>query len=179
MPEATLIERIDGQGQVSLKADLSAEAVRTAVEALIGTLPPGPLKVAEGPGGAAVWMASDELLLLVPDPAAAVTALEASLADQHALALDVSSARAMFRLSGPGVREVLAKGAPVDLRPAAFPPGTARRTHLGQVAVGFWLMPAGGERFTLICFRSVASYVEAWLREGAAPGAKVGFITPA
>ena len=89
----------------------------------------------------------------------------------------MSDARAVFRLDGPGAREVLAKGAPVDLAPAAFGPGDFRRTRLGQVAAAFW-MPEP-EVFDLMCFRSVAGFVADWLATAARPGSLPGFLAPA
>ncbi|MEL6336984.1 MAG: sarcosine oxidase subunit gamma family protein [Pseudomonadota bacterium] len=167
------ISRIDTLGMVSLKADLSDPAVASALAALTGVGVPMPLTIWEAERHATVWMAPDEVLILCPaaEAAGAVAALDASLSGHHALALDVSAARAAFRIAGPGAREVLAKGAPLDLRPGVFTPGTARRTQLGQVAVGLWL--GQDEAFTLVCFRSLAAYVTAWLEEAAHPGGAV------
>jgi sarcosine oxidase subunit gamma len=69
---------------------------------------------------------------------------------------------------------VLAKGAPVDLAPAAFGVGDFRRTRLGQVAAAFW-MPAP-DTFELMCFRSVAGYVADWLANAARPGSLAGYF---
>ena len=88
--------------------------------------------------------------------------------------IDVSDARALFRIDGPGAREVLAKGAPVDLSPAAFGPGDFRRTRLGQVACAFWT--PDGTSFELVCFRSVAAYVFGLLENAAKPGSEVGYL---
>lgn len=174
MPPLAEITRLDPVGMVTLKADLAEPAVAAAVQALTGAGMPAALTTIESGDIATVWMAPDELLILMPADAApdAVAALDASLAGQHALALDVSAARAVFRIAGQGAREVLAKGAPLDFRRSVFTPGTARRTHLGQVAVGLWLGEDGA--FTLVCFRSVADYVAAWLEEAAPPGGEVG-----
>ena len=86
----------------------------------------------------------------------------------HHLVADVSDARAVIALSGAGAREVLAKGAPVDMAQDRFGPAEIRRTRLGQVAVAFWM--TGPETFELVCFRSVAGFVFDWLTVAAQPG---------
>jgi sarcosine oxidase subunit gamma len=108
-------------------------------------------------------MAPDEWLICAPraEIADALAALEQVLDGAHVLALDVSDARATFRLTGPGARATVAKGAPADM--AAFAPGDARRSHLGQVACAFWMTGMESDVIELVCFRSVAAYVLDWL----------------
>ena len=111
----------------------------------------------DGQGGL-LWMSPDELLLLCPydEAPAKVQALTEELGDAFAMAVNVSDARACFRVSGPKAREVLAKLAPLDFSPEAFPPGTFRRTRLAQVSAAIWAEEDGS--FGVICFRSVARY---------------------
>ncbi|MEM9783768.1 MAG: sarcosine oxidase subunit gamma family protein [Pseudomonadota bacterium] len=180
-----VISRDVAAGMVMLKAELADPNIGAALREASGVAVPPPLTAvtAEGPVGmvTAVWMAPDEVLLMLPEGRAAELsfALDAALAGTVALALDMSDARAVFRLDGARWREVVAKGAPVDLRPAAFPAGRARRTHLGQVAVAFWADPADAAQVTLVCFRSVADDVSAWLAEAAAPSGAVGLFADA
>lgn len=91
----------------------------------------------------------------------------------HHLSADVSDVRSLFRIEGRGAREVLAKGAPVDLAIDKFGPGDFRRTRLGQVAVAFWM--TGDDAFSLVCFRSVEEFVGRWLQLAARPGSQVGY----
>jgi sarcosine oxidase subunit gamma len=123
-------------------------------------------------------MSPDELLVLLPytEVAATLEALEDRLSGHHHLALDISDARAVFRISGAGAREVLAKLSPVDLSAQRFGPGEIRRTRAAQVAVAFWLDEDGV--FTLICFRSVARYVFDILSISAQSGAEIGLYAP-
>ncbi|MEL6265410.1 MAG: sarcosine oxidase subunit gamma family protein [Pseudomonadota bacterium] len=179
MPDGTFpadlaIRRDDTAAMVTLKADLADPAVAAAVTQVTGAAMPGPLAVTRAGETAVVWMAPDELMILGPEGSAGATvaALEAAL--PSALALDMSDARTLFAIEGPAARDTLAKGVPVDLRPAVFTPGTARRTHMGQVAIGVWLDPEGGERFGLVCFRSLAAYVAEWLAEAGQPAGRVG-----
>ncbi|MEL6575200.1 MAG: sarcosine oxidase subunit gamma family protein [Pseudomonadota bacterium] len=161
------------QGMVSVKADLSLPALDAALRDACGVGVPMPLTVWANGDRAVVWMAPDELLVLVPagDASAVAGQLDAALADAHALLADMSSARTLFRLEGPLAGEVLAKGAPLDFRDAAFAVGTARRTHLGPVAVGIWRESA--EAWALVCFRSYAPYTADWLAAAVAEGSAV------
>ncbi len=161
-------------GQVTLRGDLSSDALRAAVTAGVGIDVPGPLRaVFDGTKGA-VWMSPDELLLFTAyDQAdALVASLGAALAGEHHMAVNVSDARAVITLAGAGVAEVLAKGAPVDLGAAAFPAGAARRTHIGGVAVGFWRRAE--HEWEIVCFRSFARYLFDWLVESSGEGGEVG-----
>lgn len=172
------IEDAGLRGQVALKGDLGGAGIAGAVKELAGVDVPGALQVAHDGGRAAVWMAPDELLLLLPYAQAgdAVARAGEMLGDEHHLALDMSDARVVLRLTGTAAGEVLAKGAPCDLSDRAFPPGTARRTHLGGLAVAIWRLDA--ETWEVVAFRSYAHHLMAWLEDAARPGAEVGHGTP-
>ena len=164
------------RGMITLRGDLASAKVRKAATGVAGVDLPGQRECRlEGERGLA-WMSPDELLVLLPyaEAPAAVAAMTRALAGAHSLVADVSDARALFRIEGPGAREVLAKLAPVDLSPAGFTPGMIRRTRLAQVPAAFWM--AGEEAFELVCFRSVAQYVFDLLKGAAAPGGEVGFF---
>ena len=173
---AVRIEEVAGLGMIMLRADFDQPQARAALEQALGAAPPGPLARATAGGRALVWMAPDEYLLTLPrgEVAATLAQLGAALAGLHHLALDVSDARATFRLTGAGAREVVAKGMPADLSRRAFGPGAARRSHLGPVAAAVWTVADAPETLELVCARSVAGYVFDWLvasaREGTLPG---------
>ncbi len=170
MSDPVTVSRAAPAGMIALRADLAAEATAAAVQSAVGLVPPKTREIKIGKKGSVAWMSPDELLLICDhDKAPALVAgLEQALAGQQHLAADVSDARALFRIEGRGAREVLAKGAPVDLAPGAFAPGEIRRTRLGQVAAAFWM--TGEDAFELICFRSVAEFVETWLQTAVLPG---------
>ena len=163
-------------GMVTLKGDLAAPIIAEAVDHMIEAAIPAPLSVVAGhQGRRAVWMAPDELLILTGSyyDASAIEAGErGGLAGEHAMVLNVTGARAVFRLTGPDVAETLAKGAPVDLSDAAFPVGRARRTHLSGLAVAFWRL--GVAEWEIVCQRSYARHLWDWLLASGAPGARVG-----
>lgn len=167
------VEELAPRGMVTLRGDLGSEGLRRAVRDLTGLDVPDTRGMSQGAEHAVAWMSPDELLLLMPhaDAPEAVTQLQAALAGEHAMAVEVSDARAMFRLAGPGVREVVAKLAPVDMSRAAFGPGMIRRTRVAQVAAALW-MPEE-DCVELVCFRSVAAYVFGLLKVSAARGGEV------
>ncbi len=164
-------------GMITLRGDLSSDAVAAAVQQAVGLGIPAQRHALFGPHGAVLWMSPDELMLVCAYDAApaAVATLEQALAGAHFLAVNVSDARSHVTVAGPGAREALAKLCPVDLAPGAFTPGTVRRTRMAQIAAAFWLDEA--EVFHLVCFRSVGAYAFNLLRTAALPGGEVGVYT--
>ncbi len=176
MSDLMSFSEIDGSGavlvaaqrrvpMVTLKADLT-KATRAAIKKALGIAVPAPRKIANG----VAWMAPDELLILVPQGQTPQQVIDRLTAEIKApiLAVDVSDARAVFTLKGNNAREVLAKGAPVDLSPEAFKQGDFRRTRLGQVAVAFWL--EAEDEISLICFASLKPFMFDWLVNAAQKG---------
>jgi sarcosine oxidase, subunit gamma len=168
------VERCDPLGMITLRGDPGSAAVLEAVRACVGQEVPGQRGIAVDGARGVAWMSPDELLLLVPhdEVAEAVAALQAGLEGEFALVADVSDARAVFRLKGAPVRDVLAKLCPVDFAPDAFGPGQIRRTRAAQVAAALWF--SGTDEVTLVCFRSVAEYMFDLLTTAARPGGEVG-----
>ena len=156
------------RGMITLRGDFADADFAKAIKSVLGAALPGQREVTSGKAGLLIWMSPDELLAVVDYAAAPAlsAAISAKLAGKHHLAQVVSDARAVFSLKGQGAREVLAKGAPVDLSPAEFTPGHVRRTRLGQVAVAFWMTSEG--EIEIVCFRSVAAFVFEWLKTAAA-----------
>ncbi|MEO1328077.1 MAG: sarcosine oxidase subunit gamma family protein [Pseudomonadota bacterium] len=176
---AVRIEEAPLAGMITLKGDLEHPTLRAVVAEATGLEVPGIRKASLGEEGAVLWMAPDELLLIGPYDSApdAAARLDADLAEAGPRLVEVvSDARARFRLIGSGAREVLAKGAPIDLHPSVFGVGDLRRTRLSHVAVGFWQTAAAPETFELVCFRSYARYAWEWLTASAEPGALPGVL---
>lgn len=164
------------QGMITLRGDLSSAAVKSAVNLVTGTAMPEQRQCKISGDTGVAWMSPDELLLLVPyaQVAEKLESLNTTLAGQHFLAVDVSDARAMFHLEGNGVRDVMAKLSPVDMRAEAFGAGDFRRTRLAQIPAAFW-MPDGSS-VQIVCFRSVAEYAFNLLKTAAEPGGEVGHL---
>ncbi|WP_300056117.1 sarcosine oxidase subunit gamma [uncultured Roseobacter sp.] len=161
------------QGMITLRGDLSASAVKKAAKAVSGVDLPGAGAVQMDGESGLCWMSPDELLVLCPYAEAAerLERLQTALAKTHALAVNVSDARASFTVSGPRAREVMGKLCPVDLAPDRFTPGIFRRTRMAQVPAAFWMNDT--ERFRIVCFRSQAQYVFDLLTVAAQPGSEV------
>lgn len=172
---AVTVTELGLSGMITLRGDLTSKKLAAAVKKLAGVAVPGPREINSAGARSVAWMSPDELLILVTydEAEAGAKALQKALAVEHALAVNVSDARAHFRVSGAGAREVLGKGAPVDLSPEAFGPGQIRRTRVGQVASAFWM--SGDDSFDVVCFRSVGEYMFNWLSTAAIEGSLPGF----
>jgi len=164
------------RGMITLRGDLSDESLARAVTAALGLGLPDARRINEGEKGAVAWMSPDELLLFCPyEQAEAVVArLDHALVGSHYLAVNVSDARAMFTLSGAGLREVVAKGAPVDLSPRGLEIGEIRRSRIGQIAAAFWL--SDEETLHVVCFRSVGVHLFNWLKNAAEVGSMPEYL---
>lgn len=163
-------------GQITLRGDLADPAFGKAVAAATGVGMPAPLTAAFDGDAGAVWMSPDEVLLFVAyaEAEARTADLTSALAGQHHMAINVSDARAVISIEGPGARELMAKGAPLDVSDSAFPVGTARRTHFAEIAVGLWR--TGDEAWQVVCFQSYAQHLFDWLVASAGEGSAVGYF---
>lgn len=164
------VREIGPVGMITLRAKPEAAGLAKAVKAAVGTGLPGVRQIVTEGDRACGWMSPDEYLLVMPY-AAVAGALEAigkAMAGAHHLAVDVSDARAVFRVEGAKADQVLAKLSPVDF--ATLEPGELRRTRAAQVAAALW---REGDGFTVVCFRSVARYVFDLLASGAKPGSEL------
>ncbi len=164
------IREIGPLGMITLRAGPDAKGLAAAVKAATGLTLPRQRRIVTASGNAAAWMSPDEYLLITPykDAAKAIEKASKKLDTAHHLLADVSDARAVFRIEGGKVAQVIAKLCPADLDGLAD--GEIRRTRAAQAAVAFWRDEAG---FTLVCFRSVAGYVMGLLTHAAQPGSEL------
>ena len=79
---------------------------------------------------------------------------------------DQSDARLVLRLSGPNVRDVLAKGVPLDLHPKVFKPGGVATTVVAYIGVQIDRLDEA--TFQLTAPRSMAGSFWSWLSASAA-----------
>lgn len=168
------VKEVGLRGMITLRGDLASVDIKNVATGLGGVDFPGQGECNWVGDRGIAWMSPDEVLVMVPyaEVGAAVKTAQNALRGQHHLVVDVSDARAVFEVSGAGLREVLAKLAPVDMSPVAFPAGHFRRTRLAQVPAAFWL--GDDDTAQVICFRSVAQYVFDILSDAARPGGEVG-----
>ncbi|RVT81578.1 sarcosine oxidase subunit gamma [Rhodobacteraceae bacterium CCMM004] len=163
-------------GMIQIRADLGATAVRDAVAEGAGVAVPDVLRATTEQGRTLCWFSPDEVLLILPrgEAPSALSALAEAMEGHHHLAADVSDMRAVLRVEGRAVRDVLAKLTPADMAPGAFPPGSVRRTRLGQIAAAVRMVE--DETVEILCFRSVARYAFDLMTEAAREGGAVGYF---
>ncbi|MGU3493112.1 sarcosine oxidase subunit gamma [Xanthobacteraceae bacterium A53D] len=155
---ATLVARRAGNPQAALADKLGLPATEGPKAAFGGGL----TAIGTGPGR---W-------LVVADAGTDLAGrLEAAVADQGAVT-DQSDAYMVFELSGPKVRDALAKGAMVDLDPVAFGPGDATTTSMAFVGVTLWQSDAA-PTYRIAVGRSFAA---SFLRIFTAGAAEYGFV---
>ena len=130
-------------------------------------LPRTPRRVG-GEGLAFIWAGPDQWLALGQgdDGKAFERQLRSTLAEAAALT-DQSDGRTILRITGPGVREALAKGVHIDLHPNAFRPGDTAITAVAYINVHFWQVD-DAPTFEVAVFRSFALAFWQWLAASAA-----------
>ncbi|MEP5761352.1 MAG: sarcosine oxidase subunit gamma family protein [Litoreibacter sp.] len=161
------------RGMITIRGDLSDRAFCKAVEDVAGVEVPGQGMCNTKGDKAIAWMSPDEILVMMPYAEAliATRTFNDALMGSHGLVVNVSDARAVFRLQGADVRDVIAKLCPVDASADALATGQVRRTRLAQIAAAFWMVDE--TTLDLICFRSVAQYAFDVLSYAARPGTEV------
>lgn len=159
----------DGLGIASLIAPAAGEAaLAAAVKNSFGLDLPSKPAITRSGKHAAVWAGPGQWLLIAEDRAGFSDAL-APLSAVAAVA-DQSSGRAALRLSGPLVRQALAKGCMLDLHPSAFPVGMTALTSIAHIGVHLWRAEDGpeGAVFEIMVARSYAGSFWSWLSASAA-----------
>jgi sarcosine oxidase subunit gamma len=164
------IREVGPLGMITLRAKPETPDLAKAVKAATGLAMPETRRIVHKGDHAVGWMSPDEWLLVLPyaDVSKAIAKIDKALSGKHYLAVNVSDARAVFRIEGPRAAEVLMKLSPVDH--ATLAPGELRRTRAAQVACAFW---RDGDGYTLVSFRSVAAYVMGLLHHSAQPGSEL------
>lgn len=160
---------LDGFGLATLIAGAdTVQGLLRLVETKLGIALPQAPKIVSGGAHDAIWAGSEQWLLR----AASRDGFQTLLADlaPHAAVSDQSDARAALRLSGPRVRDVLAKGVMLDLHPAAFAVGDTAATIIAYIGVQLWRLPdgPGGAVFEIMLPRSMAGSFWSWFAASAA-----------
>lgn len=143
-------------------------AAREAAGIAFGVpLPDQPCQANTLDGRSALWLGPDEWLLLAPAAEAESMAagLDAALADVAHSRVDVSHRQVTLQLCGPYAAAILNSGCPLDLDPAAFPPGMCTRTLFGKAAIVLWR--TGATEFRIEVWRSFTAYVLGYLAQSA------------
>jgi sarcosine oxidase subunit gamma len=128
---------------------------------------PLPGRSSEADGIAFLWIGPGRWLAVAPDEAG--RDLAATLGGRFGTAAsltDLAHARVAVRLSGPRVRDLLAKGTGIDLHPRAFAVGACAGTMVGHVAA--LLHAAAEDALDVYVARSYALDFWEWLTDAAA-----------
>ena len=156
-------------GHLNLRGKAGDPRFAGAVGSVMGDgLPIVPNTLTEMNGNTMYWLGPDEWLIVTPDDSRRRIEhdLRRALTAQHFALTDVSGGQTALRLHGTHVRDVLAKGCPIDFHPRVFGIGQCAQSHLGKAPV---LIGQIEEQpyFELVVRRSFAEYVWTWLGEAA------------
>jgi heterotetrameric sarcosine oxidase gamma subunit len=160
----TTITARNGLGIASLiAAEGSDDALVQAVKTRFGLdLPATPLAVRSATH-ALVWAGPGQWLLVAEDRSGFADDLQA-LSGLAAIA-EQSDGRGALTLSGPKIRDALAKGCMIDLHPSVFPIGAVALTSTAHIGVHLWRVADGpdGAVFEIMVARSMAGSFWSWL----------------
>ncbi len=130
---------------------------------------PAPGRAARGAAQTFVWAGPGQWLFVADRLEGFAEALK-QLSPLAAVS-DQSDARAALRLTGPKVRDMLAKGCMIDLHPRAFPPGAAALTSIAHIGVCLWRVDepaqANDAAFDILFPRSMAASFWSWAEASA------------
>jgi sarcosine oxidase subunit gamma len=121
---------------------------------VLGEVPPLPGRQSSFQGMRWLWAGQRSWLAMTEadDPEFAPTLARRSAG--IAAVTEQSDGRAILRIEGPAVREILTRVVPIDLHPASFPEDATALTLAAQINVQIWR--DGENAFELACFRSFA-----------------------
>jgi sarcosine oxidase subunit gamma len=159
---------------VNLRGDTRDAAFMQAVESVIGCRPPEKANTfTRGNGYDMLWLGPDEWLVrsALAHDATQSAPLQAKLgtafAGVFASAADVGSGYTVLEISGSRVREVLARGCPLDLHPKLFGDGQCAQSHYFKASMT--LLPTGANSFDIVIRRSFADYFVKIMLDAAEP----------
>ncbi|CAM3803185.1 sarcosine oxidase subunit gamma [Castellaniella denitrificans] len=156
-----LLSELPLVGLANLRVDPGSGAILDALRAGLGLeLPVAPNTVAQGRDAMALWLAPDEWLLRASSdgPADLAAHVEAALAGHWFAVTDQTSGYSVVRLHGPGTRDVLNAGCPLDLHPGVLTLGQCAQSHFFKASVLLRPLDEKGDGWELIVRRSFADY---------------------
>jgi len=115
------------------------------------------------------WLGPDEwqIVTAADNTARLLAGFREALTGVHASVSDLSGGQVAMRVTGPGVREVLAKGCTLDLSPANFAVGACAQSGLAKASMLIGRIEDMGPAFEIIVRRSFADYAARWLHHAA------------
>ena len=168
------LREITDRGMIDLRGSTADKKFVAAVKKVLGVdLPKTPRTSATWGDVKALWLSIDQWLILCSRTKATelVSQLVTELSSIHSLVVDVSDMRAVLRLEGDGVCEVLLKGSSLDLLSDDYQAGTVRRMRFAEIAA--LLHVVEDNVFDIYVFRSYADYAWEFLLATARAPAKI------
>ena len=168
------IREIPDRGMIDLRGLASDPVFMSAVKDVLGVaLPTEPRTSASWGDVRVLWLSIDQWLILSTRTKAheILAGLKNALKGIHCLAVDVSDMRAVIRLEGEGLREILMKGTSLDLLAPEVKPGFCRRMRYAEIAA--LLHVVEDEVVDVYVFRSYAQYTWNFLCTTAKEAARV------
>ena len=156
-------------GHINLRGDADNAQFVAAVADVVGTvLPIAPNTVARGDAHVVYWLGPNEWLIVTPTQSEAAIAreLRAALAGLFAAVTEVSGGQTVIALRGDAVRDLLAKGCPLDLHPRVFGVDHCAQSHLAKAPILIRQVDEAPS-FEIIVRRSFADYLWIWLEDAA------------
>jgi sarcosine oxidase subunit gamma len=152
-----------------------------ATKKLFGATPPDSPRAVFAKNAVLIWSGPDQFLALTERTAGhgfenPLAGLKDASGDAASLS-DQSDGRCLIRISGPRVRDALAKLVSLDLHDSAFPAGIAAATALDHTSINLWRAPDadGLPVYDMLVFTSFAdSLWHAMLDAAAEYGVRVG-----
>ncbi|MEO8345633.1 MAG: sarcosine oxidase subunit gamma family protein [Betaproteobacteria bacterium] len=157
-------------GHINLRGRVDDPHFAHAVASVIGAnVPEKPNTVRQGTDNTAYWLGPDEWLIITPGEQEAAVArdLRTALSGCIAAVTEVSGGQTVIALGGKSVRDLLAKGCPLDLHPRAFDVGRCAQSRLAKAPILIRQVDTIPS-FEIIVRRSFASYLWCWLLDAAA-----------
>jgi sarcosine oxidase subunit gamma len=154
---------------VHIAGDSADQAFAHAVKTETGCLLPETANTAAASGDCAVlWLAPDRWLVVSARHGEGLLAerFRLSLATGSAAITDVSNGRTVIRMTGAHIRDLLAKGCPVDLHANVFGPGSCAGTSL--LAITVLIHAIDDATIDVYVARGLAQSLWEWLSESAA-----------
>lgn len=141
-----------------------ARALSSALSDSFGFATPAPGRSENARGASIQWAGLEQWFVVREDERdGALYDDLASKLDRLASVSDQSHGRVIISLSGARVRDVLAKGTPVDFHPRVFDQGDCAVTQMAHV--GVHITQTGENAFEISLFRGFAESFWEWLTE--------------
>lgn len=113
-------------------------ALNDAVRSAFGVDLPSVPRRTEGRALSFIWAGPDQWLAYQQSASAGLEVTLRNALASLASVVDQSHGRTVLRVTGPKVRDALAKGLAVDLHPRVFQPGHAAVTAVAHISVHLW-----------------------------------------